>query len=276
MIFRTSMAISPAPAKFAPLLFAGEWELALQTACELGYDAVEVSLRDPKGPVVPRLGEAITKSGLSLSAVATGQSYYTDGLCLASTDPTVQKQLMDRLKGLVDFAAAWQAIIILGGVRGMLSGPLEAQLAQKEAAFQMMDKLAAYALPAGVRLALEPINRYETNFLNTVQECLDVIDRLGYKNLIVLPDTFHMNIEEASLPAAFRAAGSRLGYLHFPDSNRQAPGRGHINFFELVEVLQEMAYSGYICAEILPLPNSRQAAEWAMQTFRLLRSHRKV
>jgi sugar phosphate isomerase/epimerase len=270
MSFRTSMAISPTPAKFGPLLFAGQWRLGLETALEFGYDAVEVSLRDPADPVVADLINAIRKSSLALSAVATGQSFLHDGLCLANPDPADRAKLLERMQRFIEIAALWEGIIILGGIRGKLIGDPDTFPGQRTLALEAIREYAGCAAEAGVRLALEPINRYETNFLNTVQDCLDLIDEAGCDNLVVLADTFHMNIEEKDMVDALKAGGPKLAYVHLADSNRQAPGQGHIDFDVIGGTLRAMGFNGYIGAEILPIPDSRRAAELAIQKFRSL------
>lgn len=269
-VFKTSMAITPEPAKFAPLLFAGDWERGLETAAELGYDAVEVSLRDPQTDVVKKLWKALRNSGLAVSAVATGQSYYNDGLSPTSPDASVRARLLDRMKGHVDFVAPWAGLVVIGGVRGTFEGEPEARAAQRQRAVEATRRYAEYARSQGVLLAIEPINRYETNFINTVEEALGFIEEVGAENTVVLTDTFHMNIEEVSIARSFERAGEKLGYVHFVDSNRWAAGQGHINFGELAAVLQKMDYGGYICAEILPLPDSRTAAKLALDYFHSL------
>jgi sugar phosphate isomerase/epimerase len=269
-MFKTSMAISPAETQFGPLLFAANWQLALQTATELGYDAVEVSFRDPGNDELEQLSEAICKAGLVVSAVATGQSYVQDGLSLTNLDPLAQKNLRDRMLRFIDFAAPWQAILIIGGVRGMLAPEQNIKQKQIQTAIEAIQTYAKYAKQVNVRLAVEPINRYETNFLNTILQALHFIEGIGEENLFVLPDTFHMNIEEVSMSRALELAGEQIGYVHFADSNRLAPGQGHIDFNELANVLHQVSYDGYISAEILPLPDSRTAAELAIRTFHSL------
>jgi 5-keto-L-gluconate epimerase len=272
-MFRTSLATTPTPAKFAPLLFAGQWQAALDTACQLGFDAVETSLCDPNDPVVHHMFEGIRTRNLALSAIATGQSYYNDGLSLTSLKPWIRAELFRRLSCFVELAAPWQATLILGGIRGKLEGEAQTYPAQREAARQMIADLAAFSEPFGVRLALEPVNRYETNFLNTVRECLDFAGEVGAANLGVLPDTFHMNIEETSLVGALREAGERCIYLHFPDSNRLAPGQGHVDFINVIDFIKEIGYNGYVCAEILPYPDSHTAAEQAVHFFHGLQEY---
>ena len=104
-MYKTSMAISPTPADFAPLLFAGEWEAALDAAVELGYEAIEMSVRDPADPVVISCDEGLAKHGLMLSAIATGQSFYSDGWALTTDDPNVRARLDERMLRMVDLAA---------------------------------------------------------------------------------------------------------------------------------------------------------------------------
>ncbi len=270
MAFKTSMAISPAPTKFGPLLFAGDWQLGLETALEFGYCAVEISLRDPADPVVSELVQALRKSDLSLSAIATGQSFIHEGLSLVNPDPGDRRKLLERMKRFFDIAAFWKAIVILGGVRGKYVGDPDTFPAQRSLALDTVREYSQCAKEAGVRLAVEPINRYETNFINTIQEALDFIDDAGYENLVMLADTFHMNIEEKDLASALDSAGLNLAYAHFADSNRQAPGQGHIDFSQLADKLYEIHFDGYVGAEILPLPDSRRAAELAIKKFRSL------
>ncbi len=127
---------------------------------------------------------------------------------------------------------------------------------------------ARAAREVGVRLVLEPINRYESNWLNTVDEVMDLIARLGEDNVGVLPDAFHMNIEEADLPPALRRGGSLVWHVHVADSNRRAPGWGHLDVAGIVATLREIGYTGFVSAEILQHPTPEAAAR---QTAELMR-----
>jgi sugar phosphate isomerase/epimerase len=271
-MFKTSLAISPTPSAFAPLLFAGEWKLGVKTALELGFDAVELSLRDPCDKVIPEIVSELHRSDLALSAVATGQSYYQDGLSLTNPILENRAKLLNRIKRFIELVAPWAGMVILGGVRGVLKGDQTSHNEQRLMAIDMIKACSDIASQNGVRLLLEPINRYETNFLNTVQECLDLIVEANLQNVYILADTFHMNIEEKSIGEAMLGAGTKLGYLHFSDSNRKAPGQGHINFLELTHTIKKMGYEGYISAEILPLPDNRTAATMAIEYYRSLDS----
>ncbi|MDF1595851.1 MAG: sugar phosphate isomerase/epimerase [Acidimicrobiia bacterium] len=269
-MFRTSMAISPTPAEFAPLLFAGDWKGALDAAADLGYDAIEMSVRDPADPAVVSCDAEARRRDIRVSAIATGQSFYSDGWSLTADDPGIQTLLEQRMRRIIDLAAPWEALVVIGGVRGTLSGSDGERVDQYRRALEAVRRYAEYALTLNVSLAVEPINRYETNYLNTIRETLQFVGNVGLSNVGILPDTFHMNIEEVSLAESLRSAGKLILHTQFTDSNRLAAGQGHVDFRVLAGVLRELDYSGYLSAEILPHPDSRTAAQQAIEFFRNL------
>ena len=110
-------------------------------------------------------------------------------------------------------------------------------------------------------ILLEPINRYETNIFNTLAQGMNVVRELGCSNLRLLADTFHMNLEEASYRQALTETGSFLGYVHFADSNRLAPGWGHTDFRGIFQILREIGFDGPLGIEVLPKPSDNEAAE---------------
>ena len=114
----------------------------------------------------------------------------------------------------------------------------------------------------------EPLNRYETNLLKTMAEGSEFLRSLKTKNVRLLADLFHMNIEEANVAQGLRDAGQYLGHVHFVDSNRRAPGLGHTDFAPIATALQELNFAGYISAEALPLPDSETAAKKTIESYR--------
>ncbi len=109
-----------------------------------------------------------------------------------------------------------------------------------------------YANSIGVNIAIEAWNRYETYFLNRIDQCLDLMKKVDLPNAGVMGDTFHMNIEEESIAGSFRLAGKDLNHVHLADSNRAAPGKGHIDFLPVLKALKEINYQGYLTFELLP------------------------
>ncbi len=134
---------------------------------------------------------------------------------------------------------------------------------------QVISPLADHARSSyGVPLLIEPLNRYETNLLNTVPETAEWISTLPTDNLRILADLFHMNIEEADMADAIKAVGAHIGHVHFADSNRRAVGMGHSPIAEAVTALKQIGYSGYLSAEIFPKPDSATAAKQTIESYR--------
>ncbi|MGE5554363.1 MAG: TIM barrel protein [Betaproteobacteria bacterium] len=258
-----AIALSLEKTGFGPVLFGGEPERGMRLLAELGYSAVELSIRDSTKVDRSWLRRLLDENRLSLSGIATGQTYYTDGHSLASPAAAGREVAVARLKGHIDLAAEFGAVVIIGGVRGTLAKEPRERESQWRAFVEAVGELADYAAARGVRLALEPINRYETNLINTVGEGLDLLEQVGRGNLGLLVDTFHMNIEEASLAKSICRAGSALLYVHLADSNRWAPGMGHLRFGEVFRALDRIGYLGPLSAEILPQPTAEKAASAA-------------
>jgi sugar phosphate isomerase/epimerase len=167
----------------------------------------------------------------------------------------------------IRLAAQFGSMVIVGLLRGRIRG-------DRAATDSRLDGALRGILPIAVRervpILFEPINRYETDYLGTIDDVLAVIRRIGSPVLGVLADTFHMNIEEVSMDAALRRAGPRLHHIHAADSNRWAPGWGHLDFSSIVRTLREVGYDGYLSAEILPRPDPLSAARQAATFLRPL------
>jgi sugar phosphate isomerase/epimerase len=116
---------------------------------------------------------------------------------------------------------------------------------------------------------LEPINRYETDIFNKMEDVAFFLNenksRLDTKRIGILADTFHMNIEEAIISNSIKKYYDLIKYMHFADSNRLAPGFGHVDFLEIIKVLKENNYKNILTFEFLPYPNSNIAASKAIE-----------
>ena len=256
---RFGVSMSPNPSIFAPLLFAGRLGEGIEALPKSGFAAVEISLRQAGDLDIQWLDKRLSELGLVVSAFATGRMCLEDSMCLSDTNLVVRKQLLERLEGIIQLANHFKASIIIGGVRGKLSGDEHKKNEQRNAAVDTLHRCAVIASDLGINLLIEPINRYETNFINSAKEGMEFIKDIGNPCVKLLLDTFHMNIEEVDPCVAIREAGMHLGYVHFADNNRHAPGQGHINFPAIREALADIGYKGFITAEILPIPDDTQA-----------------
>jgi RpiB/LacA/LacB family sugar-phosphate isomerase len=261
--FRFGIALSPQPTSFGPLLYAGRLAEGLRMAAESGFNVVELSLRSVDGIEVDMLATMLDELNLSLVAIATGQSCIHDSLCLCDPRAEVRGATVARLKTIMQLASKFGAAVIIGGIRGRLSGTAAEKEKQRAGAVEAIRECARFGATQGVMLLFEPINRYETNFINSSVDGLALLDEVDEPWFKLLLDTFHMNIEEADINAALEATGDRLGYVHVADSNRHAPGQGHIDFLSVLQTLARIGYEGPVTAEILPVPDDLTAIQQA-------------
>ncbi len=252
-------------------LLTGSFGERMQKAARLGYDGVELMVVRPDELRVDDIHTQVSKVGLEVAAIASGAIYMTDKVSLLASDPEVSRRAAIRLDALIDLAAALEApIVTIGSFRGRL-----AWAGGTEARGKLVDILrmgAEKALRQGVRLVLEPVNRYEGDIVITAEEGLGLIEEVGHSHLGLLLDTYHANIEESSVTDPFRQAmaAGRLWHVHLGDSNRLPPGQGHIDFPGIVAALSESGYQGYLSAELLARPDPDAAAAATIQYMRQL------
>jgi sugar phosphate isomerase/epimerase len=220
---------------------------------------VEPAVRDPSLVDHDDLIAAVSKQGLAIPAIGTGQAWGEEHLSFTDPDPDVRQRAVDRIASHVPLAKKAGAVIIIGLVRGIIQeGVSEAQA--REWMYSGFKSCVEIAGREGVRIAFEPLNRYETPLLNTARESLELIDRVGADNLGLLLDTFHMNIEEPSIEESINLCGDRVFHFHVADSNRWYPGAGHLDFRRILETLFSTGYSGFVSGEFMAVPDADTAA----------------
>jgi len=124
---------------------------------------------------------------------------------------------------------------------------------------ELLKYVARYALEKKVKLAIEPLNRYESNFINTTEECLDLIRLINMENVGIMLDTYHMNIEEKDIKKAILNTNALLMLMHVPENDRGTPGTGHIPWEDIAEALKIINFDGYLIIES-GSPNVRSVA----------------
>lgn len=266
---KLSIVLSTHAAQFEAVAFKGDFETNIAKIAEWGYDGVELAIRDPKLVDVDELGRVISAYGLEVPAIGTGQAWGEEGLSFTSDDPTVRKAAIERIKSHIPLAKRFNAVVILGLIRG--STPKGQTHAQSMGYLvEALQECAAEAASYNVKYALEPLNRYETDLIHTVDEGLDLIERVGADNFGLLLDTFHMNIEEPIEEESIRQCGNRIFHFHVADSNRWYPGAGHLDFRSLLSILYSIGYQGYVSGEFMPMPNPDTAAKMSIDYLRQL------
>lgn len=271
---KISLAIAPQDAQpSAFVVFRDRLQVAIPKAKALGYDGVELALARASDVVQSVVRDVLQDEGMRLAAVSSGRVFAEQKVWLTSPDEAIRQQAVDILRGLIDLAADLRAPRVnIGRVRG----PVESHESRETAVARFVDAIrtcADYAAPAGINVVLEPVNRYEINFVNSVvPDGVEIVRRIGCRNVLLMPDVFHMNIEDASIADSLRIAGAMVGYVHLADSNRWAPGHGHTDFAAIFGALRDIGYDDDVTVEILPHPTADVAAGQAITYLRSLMS----
>lgn len=265
---RSAVTISLVPeASGGPFVFWHDLEARCAKAAELGFDAVEVFPRSAAELEVSLLRSCLDRHGLKLAAMGTGAGWVVQKLRLTDQDQAVRQRARAFIREIIDIAGRFGAPAIIGSMQGRTDTGISHEQHLVWLA-EALDELAPRAADYGTTLLIEPLNRYETNLINSVADGVKLIGSLKSKNVKLLCDLFHMNIEEPDIANALSEAGAHVGHVHFADSNRRAVGFGHTPMAPIIGALRRMGYDGYLSAEVLPLPDSDEAARQTIASFR--------
>jgi len=219
-----------------------------------GLDFVELLVPEPGELELAETRAALDDSGLGV-VLAARVNLARD---LASTDAASFRAGVDYLRTCVHVARALGAAIVGGPLYGaplVFAGRAPAPVPEVERRRRVdqvtagLKETAAYADAEGVTLAVEPLNRFETDFANTIDQGLDILNRVDSPGLGLLLDTFHMNMEESDLAAAALRAGSHIAYVQANENHRGFVGTGHVDWPAFVEALVQTGYRGPIGLE---------------------------
>jgi sugar phosphate isomerase/epimerase len=252
---KLSIVLSTHAAQFQAVAFKGDFEENVAKIAGWGYDGVEVAIRNPALVDGDELIRVATAHGLEVPAIGTGQAWGEEGLSYTDLDQAVRAAAIERTEAHIPFAQQTGAVIIIGLLRGIVK-PGVSQEQAMDWVVKALRECCAAARPHGVRIALEPINRYETTLVNNVEQGMELLERIGADNMGLLLDTFHMNIEDASIEGSIRTCGDRIFHFHVADSNRWYPGAGHLDFASILEALYATGYEGYVSGEFMPWPDA--------------------
>lgn len=251
----------------AYVVFRDDLGSCIDRCADLGYDGVELALRNASQVDLQRVKQRLAATGLEIPCISTGQVFAADHLYFTHPDESVRARAVERIIDMIRLASEFNAMVNIGRVRGTIHPEDTLDVARRRY-IDCVRQCADIAEPLGVDLLVEPVNRYEVNFINNCTEGLELVRESGRRGVRLMPDTFHMNIEDASFRDEFLAAREFIGYVHVADSNRLAPGQGHIAFSEIFDALAEIGYNDWITAEILPDPDPDAAARRAIDFLR--------
>ena len=254
-----------------PMSWVGDYRRILPTLAEIGYAGVELQVRHPGEFDGAALARCAQTAGIKIVAVSSAALGTDDNLYLMSPEADIRRQAIERYKLVLELAASYGVDASIGRFRGWARWAPDRPTAVGwfRAA---LDELVPVAERLGIRIVLEPQMRFIGDFLNTIAETLDFIASYGSPTLMFEGDLFHQAMEEKSLLGAI-VAGQRSGRMSFfqvSDSNRLAPGWGHHNWVDIVEVLKASGYDGWLSMEFGQQPDSLACARQAYSFLRPL------
>lgn len=213
-------------------------------AAALGFDVLEICIEDPSRVTAAAVARAASEAGVDVLVCGA----FGPGRDVSAEEQSVRRQAGDYLRTCVDIAAEVGSPLVSGpmyattGVTRMLSD--DERRRQWERAADGLRTAAAHAAERGVALAIEPLNRFETDLVNTTEQGVRLCRDIGTDNVGLLLDTFHMNIEEKNIGDAIRGAGPYLRHFHACENDRAAPGTGHIEWADVFAALDDIGYPG--------------------------------
>jgi sugar phosphate isomerase/epimerase len=229
----------------------------LERLARLGYDGIEIS-GEPRGYDVEHVRGLLDRHRLECWGAVT---LMMGGRDLLHEDPYVRLGSVQYVKDCLTFVSELGGRILT--LVPSTVGKIVAMASPEDEwgwAVETLQECQAHAESVGVRIGLEPLNRFETYFLNRGEQALALADAVGGDCGVAL-DTFHMNVEEPDLLAAIRAAGDRLVDFHVADNTRMAPGSGALDWDAIVRELQAIGYDGHLTVEFVPSADRVPGAE---------------
>ncbi len=216
---------------------------------EMGFDLVEVPIEAPGSIDYARTADVIRDHKLDVSVVAT----IGPDRDLIHPEKEVRDNGVDYVRHCIEAAHALGGTNVVGPLYSAVGRVWQATPEERERDMELLvvqlRSLAEYAADHGVVLCVEPLNRFETSFINLASQLVEVLDRVDHPACQAMLDTFHMNIEEKSLGDAIRTVGPRLHHFHSCENDRGAPGTGHVPWSDVAAALRDINYDGPVVIE---------------------------
>jgi sugar phosphate isomerase/epimerase len=252
-----------------PLCWHGDPAYVIGRIAEIGYDGVELQVREPDKFDHDAIARLTADAGIVISAVSTGGIGAAENLYLTSPDPATRRRAVERFKSVLRLAAEYGVDASIGRFRGnsKIAGSRETAMTWLREA---LEEVLPLAESLGNKVVLEPQTRYIGDLLNTIEETVAFIRTFDTISLTFEADFHHQSLEEHSLVASL-VEGQRSGlmsYVQVSDSTRHAPGTGSFNWIDLIATLRASGYDGWLAMEFTQGRDSDRAAQQAFRTVR--------
>ena len=233
------------------LVWTGSWQrkdidFAIGNSSKLGFDIIEIPLLNPYN-----FDADYTKKVLGINRIQAVTSLgLSDETDISSNEPEVRKNgarlLSKALEMTHKIGAKYMGGVLYSALKKYNAPPFQNALINS---VEIIRDLSLQAKKMGITIGLEPVNRYESNLINTASKALEFIELTGCDNICVHLDSYHMNIEESNYRESILQCGRKLGYFHVGENHRGYLGKGHINFVEIFSAMKDIGYQGPITFE---------------------------
>ncbi|MFC1715190.1 sugar phosphate isomerase/epimerase family protein [Candidatus Poribacteria bacterium] len=233
------------------LLWSGDFNKdslpLIQKAADIGFDGVEIPIFDPDTVDIKATGDALKAAGME----CTGCSILGDDRDLISDDPAVRENAKKYMKECIEIVSALGGSLFCGPLYSAVGKLVGRSRTEEEwdLAVSGLKEVAKVAGDSGVTLAIEPLNRFETYFINIAEDAAQLARDVDHPNVKVHLDTFHMNIEEKDIATAIRNTGDLIAHMHCCENDRGAPGSGHVDWDGVFQALDDVNYDAWIVIE---------------------------
>jgi len=215
----------------------------------MGFDILEISIENPDLIDINVVREILKEN--QLEGIVCGAFGPNRNIC--SSDPEIRENAQKYVLWLIDAAAQLASETVCGPMyssvgKDHIEDPIERQK-EWQRAVSGIKEMAEAAQKKGVKLALEPLNRFETDMINVVSQGLRFIDETGMENVGLHLDSFHMHLEEKDSADAIRKAGKKIFHFHACENDRGIPGTGQVRWNEIAKALKDINYQGPVVIE---------------------------
>jgi len=238
----------------------GDLKKCFRMLRDRGYDGAEIMAGDPDRWDVASLHRHARDAGLEVPVICTGEMFAQYGLSFMAPDESARSTALAKASAILERASDLGAAVNVGRLRGSLNPriPRETALSWMCHAFARLTKRAE---ELGTRILLEPVAYPFCNVINTTQQGIEAVRKVGSQAFRLMLDVFSMNMEEPFIEEAFAKAFPYLDHVHLCDANRLAPGMGKFDFTYLLGSLRASGYHGYVSVECFQVPDQETALE---------------
>ncbi len=259
----------------APITLRGDIDYLIATAKEIGYEGIELQMRDPQRFDAKKLRAVADQAGITYTAIATGREIVENGLCLISDDAKMRRDAIDKVKLHIDLGEVIGAPVIVGSMRAKITDQSKFDHYMGYLTEAKLE-LADYAAKKKVVILVENILAGVSNYLNTMRQVMDYVVKLDRPNILVHLDTYSMLMEDNCIWSAVEYCAPKLAYVHFADSARLFPGGGNVDFKTHMKALLKVNYRGWVVTECVPLPDELTCARYGLRYMKAMEEVVKI